>query len=191
MNIEDLIGSIGKPIENEAEKKAVNVRNRILANPDVVNINPYQTFRLALDIALNPSAGGKKAIAEIWEYRRANASVYCQATADSAFTGLMDTLIYGEKVPTGLEENRVYLEKLFDVNAYARTRKDEGAPEFDNEVELREIAGMRHASGVAIDESISVYTDVLLAELALTLQNHSFQNIPMESVLKKADGQSL
>lgn len=173
-----------------AESRAKGVLNWILENPSVVNINSVETLSVALDVLLNPTEEGKKAVQGIWEYRKENAENFCQATPDSAYVGLMEAIVYGNETPAGLKENRAYVERVFGVNVYARINKAEqlaGFPprlDYSNPTELSEIAKMRLESGVELDPSISQYTDALLAELAYTLQNKMFQNIVVSNTIE-------
>ena len=164
-----------------AALRAKGVYSWIKENPQVQNINSVETLSVGLDVLMNPSAEGKAAAQGIWETRRANAEVFCQATEDSAYTALMDAVIYGEEVPAGLAENRAYVEKVFGVNVYARIAKAEGRTDiFSNPSEFNEIVAMRNHAVETLDPEISKYTDAMLKELQVALLENRFENVSVK-----------
>jgi hypothetical protein len=125
----------------------------------------------------------KTNVAKIWEQRKPNAEVFCQATDDTAYVGLMEELVYAEQAPAGVIENFDYLWEILGVNVYARTAATEPHPPFNNPGELMKIDEyFKTKSGVQLDPSISLYTDVLTQELSQVLANptREFTNIPVE-----------
>lgn len=171
-NIDDIISS------------AYGVLGWVTNNDPRGNINSQETMGLACLSAAHQNTVLKAVVAKIWEQRKPNAEVFCQATDDTAYVGLMEGLVYADTAPAGIIENFDYLWKVFGVNVYARTAATEPHPPFDNPGELMEIDEyLKTKSGVALDPTISVYTDVLTQELSQVLANpnRTFTNIPVEN----------
>jgi len=168
---------------NIAAMKAAHVLGWIKDNPHVQNINSVETLSIGLDVLTYPSEEGKVAARAIWETRKANAEVFCQATEDSAYVALMEAIIYGEEMPQGLVENRAYVERTFGVNVYARIGKAEQRERaYDNPIELMELVNARVQAQETLDPTILEYTNVMLQELHNTLNNNfQFENIPVAS----------
>jgi len=168
---------------NLAAMRAANTLNWINENPEVVNINSVEVLSIGMDVLMNPSTEGKIGAQAIWELRKANAEVFCQASPDSAYVGLIESVIYGEEIPKGLAENRAYVERVFGVNVYARIAKAEGRDvAYNNPQELMEMLQQREIAATTLDPKILEYTDILLQELynVLTYKTE-FANVPVSS----------
>jgi len=166
---------------NVAASRAVNTLGWIMANPQVQNINSVETLSIGLDVLTYPSEEGKLAARAIWETRKGNAEVFCQATEESAYVALMEAIIYAEEMPQGLVENRAYVERAFGVNVYARIAKaEERETAYDNATELMELINARTKAEETLDPTILKYTNVMLQELHNTLNNgYKFENVPV------------
>lgn len=174
-------------IKNGTVEDAINAAYGVLGwvtqNDPQGNINTQETMGLACLSAAYQNQVLKTAVSRIWEQRKPNAEAFCQAADDSAYIGLMEELVYSEQAPVGVIENFDYLWEVIGVNVYARTAATEPHPPFDNPGELMKIDEyLKTKSGIQLDPSISVYTDVLTQELAQVLANPNrhFTNISAE-----------
>lgn len=157
------------------------VCNWIRSNPQVVNINPYETIDLALDALAHPSDEAHTLMGEIWELRKGNMQPYLLADEGTSLYQMYETLIHAETAPAGVLENREFFKLAVYRNAYTRSAVTEGKDIIHiNEHEWNELLQLRNKANSG-DEStknarLLNLADCMLEEVYQAMKTNSFQN---------------
>lgn len=172
---------------NDAQSSMVTGRvrgvcNWIKENPQVENINPYETIDLALDVLENPSPEAHTLMGEIWRMRKGNVPKYLLADESTALYQMYEKLIFAETAPTGVIENKEFYKLVVYRNAYTRSAVTEGKPvihindgEFAQLMTLREKAHSGDES--TKDDSLLHLADCMIQEVYNAMKTNTFGNI--------------